>query len=478
MVDFKAAKPDATRDERIDFALIDLNLTGMQMSDLYVLTFEQKLLITLKEEEMFQSVVYRLAQGVPWPAAGGRKVYGWSSADSLLPVRLTNVHSDIPHSVLIEALSRYGTVVHYQPGRHPRLPNVNDGTLHIKMTIPEGVVLPSFIGVYNHEDKLDTAIQVFTDTSTKRCYRCGQAGHIGAYCRKVPKSVEAQNKSWCKVKLSKPSTTHTTNTASVSPSTTGPVQQPGPKAFSVTSASDATSAPAVPETSAAPEAPNTLEVLKAPKTPETPKAPEAPEAPKAPQAPEAPEGPETPEASESPVAPKAPEASEAPEGPMAPLAFSDPVTPMHFDLNLSSSITVKEDDPGSDPPASPVNSRSRPKRKARNKNINYDEGLQDPSSPDNTKKKAREYSSRSPGGCRRWSSSLSRKKAEDTAYRAEFGFTPEEMKRFQVEGCWGREDIKQWYCKCEKGKVCQNAQLIREERRRRKKEYISSSETD
>ena len=61
-----------------------------------MLQVEQLLLATFDNVEVFQEAVTKLRWGVLWGAAGGRLVYGWPTTDSLLQVRLTNVHPDVP----------------------------------------------------------------------------------------------------------------------------------------------------------------------------------------------------------------------------------------------------------------------------------------------------------------------------------------------------------------------------------------------
>ena len=76
-----------------------------------MLQVEQLLLATFDNVEVFQEAVTKLRWGVLWGAAGGCLVYGWPTTDSLLQVRLTNVHPDIPVDRLTGLMSRFGRVV-------------------------------------------------------------------------------------------------------------------------------------------------------------------------------------------------------------------------------------------------------------------------------------------------------------------------------------------------------------------------------
>ena len=62
----------------------------------------------------------------------------------------------------------------------------------MKMAVNEGSTFPDFIAIETVNGVLDSIVRVFTDNSQKRCYRCGQLGHIGAFCRRAARSIADQ----------------------------------------------------------------------------------------------------------------------------------------------------------------------------------------------------------------------------------------------------------------------------------------------
>ena len=96
LIDVKAVKPSHDRTDRAALIIDDMQLPAVTVTAIYMLQVEQLLLVTFATDEVFQEAVTKLRRGVPWGAAAGRHVYGWPTTDSLLQVRLTNVHPDIP----------------------------------------------------------------------------------------------------------------------------------------------------------------------------------------------------------------------------------------------------------------------------------------------------------------------------------------------------------------------------------------------
>ena len=194
LIDVKAVKPSHDRADRTALIIDDMRIPAVTVTAIYMLQVEQLLLATFDNDEVFQEAVTKLRRGVPWGAAGGCLVYGWPTTDSLLQVRLTNVHPDVPVDRLTALMSRFGRVVLADRvgGRNPFFPNANDGIIHMKMAVNEGSTFPDFIAIETVNGVLDSIVRVFTDNSQKRCYRCGQLGHIGAFCRRAARSIADQ----------------------------------------------------------------------------------------------------------------------------------------------------------------------------------------------------------------------------------------------------------------------------------------------
>ena len=111
LIDVKAVKPSHDCTDRAAVIIDYMHLPAVSVTAIYMLQMEQLLLATFDNDEVFQEAVTKLRRGVLWGAAGGRLVYGWPTTDSLLQVRLTNVHPDIPVDRLTGLMSRFGRVV-------------------------------------------------------------------------------------------------------------------------------------------------------------------------------------------------------------------------------------------------------------------------------------------------------------------------------------------------------------------------------
>ena len=84
----------------------------------------------------------RLADGVPWRAAGGRLVYGWTPGEALESVRVVGVPAALNHGLITDILAHHGRIVSGPtPGRDPLL-HCPDGTVSYKMYFPPGLPPP------------------------------------------------------------------------------------------------------------------------------------------------------------------------------------------------------------------------------------------------------------------------------------------------------------------------------------------------
>ena len=160
LLDVKSVHPRHDRAHRAALIIEDMKLPAAAVTAIYMLQVEQLLLVTFSEDTVFQEAVTKLRRGVSWRAAGGRHVYGWPTTDSLLQVRLTNVHPDIPVDRLTGLMSQFGRVVlaHRVAGRDPFFPNANDGIVYMKMAIDEGTNFPDFIAVETMDGVLDSIV--------------------------------------------------------------------------------------------------------------------------------------------------------------------------------------------------------------------------------------------------------------------------------------------------------------------------------
>ena len=71
----------------------------------------------------------------------------------------------------------------------------------MKMAVNEGSTFPDFIAIETVNGVLDSIVRVFTDNSQKRCYHCGQLGHIGAFCQRAARTIADQKDVWARLTL-------------------------------------------------------------------------------------------------------------------------------------------------------------------------------------------------------------------------------------------------------------------------------------
>ncbi len=100
LIDLPAVRLPTSREERNDFVLKDLSVQPATVANIFMVRTSQLLRLKFFEEEHYLSALERLQAGVPWAAAGGRLVYGWSIKESILAVRV----SGCPRRVSVEKL--------------------------------------------------------------------------------------------------------------------------------------------------------------------------------------------------------------------------------------------------------------------------------------------------------------------------------------------------------------------------------------
>jgi len=203
IIDLKAVKHTHTREERAHFLLDDLKVPPGALAAAFVAPITAQFMVEFLPdwEAEYRLALRRLAEGVPWRAAGGRLVNGWAPGDALAAVRVVGVPAGLDHGHLTAVLSRHGRIVTGPtPGRDPLL-LCPDGTVHFKMHFPDGhPPLPTFISV-----ELDGfgggpnfVLQVYTDTAQKRCYRCG-GHHLGMLCKGQQRTITEQGDLWARI---------------------------------------------------------------------------------------------------------------------------------------------------------------------------------------------------------------------------------------------------------------------------------------
>ena len=200
LADIKTIKPNHTREERSAFVLKDLGVPPTSLAAAYVLHVDQMFLISLRDEATYEAVLERLTRGVPWAAAGGRRVFGHSTLDLCLNVRVDNVPFNVPLAVITGALEDFGLVITTKRGVFPGTVDAADGIVHCRMRLHPGATLPDFIALELEGQVLDEVCRVMTDVHVRRCFKCGQANHIGMACRMAAKTITQQGAVWTKAR--------------------------------------------------------------------------------------------------------------------------------------------------------------------------------------------------------------------------------------------------------------------------------------
>ena len=200
LADIKTVKPNHTREERTTFVLKDLEVPPTSLAAAYVLHVDQMFLISLRDEATYEAVLERLTRGVPWAAAGGRRVFGHSTLDLCLNVRVDNVPFNVPLAVITGALEDFGLVITTKRGVFPGTVDAADGIVHCRMRLHPGATLPDFIALELEGQVLDEVCRVMTDVHVRRCFKCGQANHIGMACRMAAKTITQQGAVWTKAR--------------------------------------------------------------------------------------------------------------------------------------------------------------------------------------------------------------------------------------------------------------------------------------
>ena len=194
LIDLKAVRPNVNKDERNRFVLRDLQVPALAVSGIYAVPTTQLLRVNFLAEAPYRAALEQLREGVPWTEVGGALVYGWAIQDALIKVRLSGVPEHLSKRVLVEHLSQWGRVISFSRGRDKDFPVAFDGTVFLTFQLEEGAVLPTFI--YLVEGSRKEIVMVHTDQSRRHCYKCGNTGHVGQYCKAGGRAPSAPASMW------------------------------------------------------------------------------------------------------------------------------------------------------------------------------------------------------------------------------------------------------------------------------------------
>ena len=320
LIDAREAFPGASRADRNALLLKDLAVPAGEVLGVYTVPATQLLRVNFRSFGPFMAALGKLRRGVPWAAADGRLVFGWSTADSATRVRLTGVPEHLDHALLREHLSGFGQVLSVVRGLDEAFPKAYDGRVTATLLVKEGAVLPHFIQLLDRRGAPADLLFVHVDGAKRYCFRCGLAGHVGLHCKAAGRHPGAPASLWSTLVVSDGKPLPRPAFPAPAPAASAPAPSaPAPSAPAPSAPAPSAPAPSAPAPSApAPSAPAPAPAPPAP-APSAP-APSAP-APSAP-APSAPAPSAPAPSAPAPTAPAVPPAAPAP-GLSAPAPSGD-----------------------------------------------------------------------------------------------------------------------------------------------------------
>ena len=177
-----------TMDTLVDFLKNDVKIdvtdvTGVQLNDLMS---PRTVLIKMKDEESAARLESLLEGGIEWTSCRRRRTGGWRCDSRTLVVKIMYVSFEVPLDVVKFELEKYSVVkeINWSCRKVGSL-DVKDGVIMARIEFKEGVTeLPCWV---RREAGQDCPAEVWRlqhrGQQEAGCWRCGQLGHIGKYCR-------------------------------------------------------------------------------------------------------------------------------------------------------------------------------------------------------------------------------------------------------------------------------------------------------
>ena len=162
-----------------------------QVCEIQFHSVSRNLVVGLEGDEVYQSALQKLEQGITWNKYPGVKIYGWSTSEYLTPVSVQNWSKYLNFDNLKKKIEMYGKIISTQFGFFKEDPKCLNGTVHFRMKLKEGAILPSFVEI----EGIGEYLQIVSDNTEKVCFKCTEKGHFATFCRKKPKNVDYTKKS-------------------------------------------------------------------------------------------------------------------------------------------------------------------------------------------------------------------------------------------------------------------------------------------
>ena len=203
LIDLKAIRPH-TKDERADFVIKDLGVPAGDVLCIFEDHITQLIVLSLETQDVFDTALGRLREGVPWSAAEGALVTGSSASEAVSAVRVSNVPPGLSTPIVLDHMKKFGTILSHNMGRDRHFPRASDGVLHLTMVLNEVDELPHFIQVVDENDRLSNSLPVHMDSPRRRCYRCGRPSHMGTRCQATVRAPDAPPSVWSSLVVATP----------------------------------------------------------------------------------------------------------------------------------------------------------------------------------------------------------------------------------------------------------------------------------
>src|SRR5450830_1080796 len=194
-IDLRAVRPNVSRDERNNFLVTDLGLHVPDVTDIFYEPSTQLLRVELATHDLYAEVLERLAEGVPWSAFDRAPVYGWAPSDMVTSIRISGYPRFYPLDLLRKYFSQMGRVTHISRGKDGFWPTASSGVVHLSIGVRPGSTIPAFVDLMDG-DAVGGRMFVHTDTSRRRCPRCGSQDHGAQYCRSAGRVAAAPANLW------------------------------------------------------------------------------------------------------------------------------------------------------------------------------------------------------------------------------------------------------------------------------------------
>jgi len=198
LIDLRSVLANTDKKQRADFVIDDLKVPAEDVRLAYVDGISQLFICTVATEEVYNEALEKLKVGVPWTLAEGRLVYGSSSSETITSVRVSSIPIGVPHSMVVNHMKQFGTVLSFYAGRDRCFPKAGDGILHLRMVLHDADRLPHYIEIKDENQVVSHALAVHMDTPRRRCYRCGRANHfgLGYRCQAAVRAPDVPDTVW------------------------------------------------------------------------------------------------------------------------------------------------------------------------------------------------------------------------------------------------------------------------------------------